>query len=91
MKSTMARRTYTSEEIEQIALIRDLLLSGEASQMREGAHMLRSETAGQVPCHPSALGRWEEGKRTPRPDVALRLAEIYGGFAELASRHSEAV
>jgi transcriptional regulator with XRE-family HTH domain len=82
-------KTFTSDEIEQIALVRALLRSREAEKIRGSAGILRSEAAGMVPCHPSAIARWENGERVPRSDVALRLAEVYGEFAALASTGSE--
>lgn len=79
-------RSLTSDELEQVALLRDLLRSGTAEQMRESAGILRSEVARCVPCHASAVARWEKAERVPRPDVALTLASLYGRFASLASR-----
>lgn len=83
-------RPFTIEEIKQIALVRDLFQSGDARKIRESGRVKRSEAAGRVPCHASAILRWEEGRRTPRPDVALRLAEVYGEFATMAASHKEA-
>lgn len=75
---------FSPEELERISDIRRLLMSGAAKRVRESAHIRRSEVSRCVPCHPSALMRWEEGQRTPRPEVALRLADAYGQLLAVA-------
>jgi DNA-binding XRE family transcriptional regulator len=77
--------TLTAAELERVSLIRSLLRSGGAADLREAAGISRTELAGRVGCHPSAIMRWEESHRVPRAGVSLRLADAYGELAGLAS------
>jgi DNA-binding XRE family transcriptional regulator len=75
-------------DIERIVTIRRVLRSGVAAEIREAAGASRAEVAASVDCHPITVAKWETGERTPRTEVALRLADVYGhlaGAAELFS------
>lgn len=66
----------TDEQRDQL-LIAALRYSraGLGRKIREQANMRQQEMARRVGVDPSALWRWENGKRRPRDDAAVRWAQ----------------
>jgi transcriptional regulator with XRE-family HTH domain len=50
--------------------------TGEARSIRESARVSRQTLADAIDVEAGTLARWERGERTPRPDSALRWAEV---------------
>lgn len=69
-------------ETEQIARVRELIATGAARRIREAARLSLAEMA--KPCHvtASAVWRWEQGKRMPRGEAALRYAALLDGLTK---------
>jgi DNA-binding transcriptional regulator YiaG len=67
----------------EIATAREMIRSGRAKLIREGAHVSRSEVASSIDVTESTVWRWEEGKRIPRGDVARRYGRLLRELAEV--------
>jgi transcriptional regulator with XRE-family HTH domain len=66
-----------TEEQRDMLLIAALRYSrdGYGRRIREQANMRQQDMAKRVGVDPSALWRWEHGKRRPRDDAAIRWAQ----------------
>lgn len=66
--------TDVSAHIEALAIaeIRETALAGRAQAIRERAHLSQLEVAAAIGASRSAVSSWEQGRRLPRGDVALR-------------------
>ena len=85
----LAMNTETTlEELEQIGTIRVLFHSGVAREMREQAGASQGETAAIAGVHFTTISKIETGTRSPRPELALKLAAIYSTYADVATRVS---
>lgn len=60
----------------ELALVRDLVLSGEARAIRINAHLSLAEIGSEVGASVSAVWRWENGERLPRGQAALRYGML---------------
>lgn len=61
----------------ELALIieaRDAARSGRAARLRRAAGVSQSELAAAVGVTPSAISRWESGRRYPRAEAAAAYA-----------------
>jgi transcriptional regulator with XRE-family HTH domain len=70
-------------EVEVVVALRTALGSGEARAVREAAGATQAQAARDIGVDAMTVSRWERGKRTPRPRVALRAAPVYARYAEL--------
>lgn len=68
----------TSEQLNQLSSVRRLAASGEARARRINRRIRLREMAAALDVQPSTLSRWENGRSTPRSDVALRWADLLG-------------
>ncbi|MET9413265.1 helix-turn-helix transcriptional regulator [Streptomyces klenkii] len=60
----------------QLAWVRAAAVSGTARQARTDARLTLSEIAELCEVDPSTVWRWEQGKRAPRGEAALRYARV---------------
>jgi transcriptional regulator with XRE-family HTH domain len=67
-------------ELELLARVRELAVSGEAKRLRITARLSQPEIAAACGTTPSAISRWESGRRTPRGEAARRYAAIILGL-----------
>ncbi|MGH9090201.1 MAG: helix-turn-helix transcriptional regulator [Acidimicrobiales bacterium] len=74
--------TLDALQIGEVSLVRGLLRSGEARQIRLAAGVSPAEVAKAAGVDPATIWRWEHGHRAPRTDAALRLAPVYRAAAE---------
>ena len=66
-------------------------LGGAGRRIREAANVRQQDMARRVGVDPSALWRWEHGKRRPRDDAAVRWAQqLMRLERELANAHAAA-
>jgi DNA-binding transcriptional regulator YiaG len=70
---------------EKLQAIRTRIISGEARQIREAAHLSQSELARSVGVDNTTLCRWESGERFPRGEAALRYAALLDRLAKAAA------
>jgi transcriptional regulator with XRE-family HTH domain len=69
----MTRPTSTTAKL---AWVRKMLADGTARQYRERANLSRSDLACELSVDESTYARWENAKRVPRRDIALRLGDL---------------
>ena len=67
----------TAEQVTDVVVVRDLLRTGAAAEIRTASRLTQAELAAVVGVHVSAVARWEQGTRLPRPATCLRLAAAY--------------
>lgn len=67
-------------ELEILIRGRELAASGEARRLREKAGLSLSEVGAACGATPSAVSRWETGKRRPQGPHARRYAEVVCGL-----------
>ncbi|MFI1183243.1 helix-turn-helix domain-containing protein [Streptomyces sp. NPDC020799] len=63
-------------DVLQLAWVRAAAMSGTARQARTDARLTLSEIANLCEVDPSTVWRWEQGKRAPRGEAALRYARV---------------
>ena len=63
-------------DVEKVTWVRRVARNGGARAIREGAGLSVSEVARELGCSPSAVSRWERGKRSPRGDAATEWAAL---------------
>jgi transcriptional regulator with XRE-family HTH domain len=68
--------------------VRRLATSGEAKAIREEAGLSIREVADAIDVSPSGLFRWENGKRTPRGEAAVRYAKFLERLASSEPRRA---
>jgi DNA-binding transcriptional regulator YiaG len=61
---------------ERLAKVRRLIASGQAKELRIAGGLSLSEAGAPVPADASTVWRWENGKRMPRGDAALRYLRV---------------
>lgn len=69
------------EELDAISGVRLMFASGMARELRVRARLGIRELAERAGVDPTALWRWEHGKRVPRSAAAMRLAPLYAALA----------
>jgi DNA-binding transcriptional regulator YiaG len=72
------------KDLELLTRVRELAASGEARRLRKAARLSQPEVAAACGTTPSAVSRWERGRRTPRGAAARRYAAIIVGLAKRA-------
>lgn len=72
------------DSLSSIAWARRALRTGVARSIREAAGVSGGEFAAGVGVTPSAVSRWERGKRTPRAAEAERVAHALRSLMEEA-------
>ena len=72
-------------DLERVAELRRLIVSGEAKALRLSAGISSSEVAGPCDVDASTVWRWEEGIRIPRGSTALRYAQVLAMLERVAS------
>lgn len=77
--------TTDIEQLVRISECRCKLRSGEARDIRIRAHVSLSEVARAAGISVPAAWRYENGARTPRPDEALRYAEVLDGLRRVVA------
>lgn len=75
--------TIGTQELVRISECRRKLRSGEARELRIRAHVGLSEVARAAGISRTAAYRYENGERTPRPDEAMRYAEVLDGLQKV--------
>jgi DNA-binding transcriptional regulator YiaG len=82
-RMTQLRHAHTISSMSTPATDLDLLLeardasrSGRGADIRERAGLTRSELARVVGVTPSAISRWESGRRRPTGTTALRYGRV---------------
>ncbi|WP_372411839.1 helix-turn-helix domain-containing protein [Streptomyces luteireticuli] len=68
-------------EINSLSRVRASAFSGQARQTRLSAHLSLSELAKVCGVDASTVWRWEQGKRVPRGEPALRYARVLDTLA----------
>lgn len=64
--------------IRRVSEVRRMLASGQARTKRKSLHLSIREVARAVGMDPGTVSRWEAGRNRPRPDAALKLADLLG-------------
>ncbi|GHC37874.1 helix-turn-helix transcriptional regulator [Streptomyces mobaraensis] len=77
-------------DVLQLVWVRDAAMSGSARQARTEARLTLSEIAELCEVDPSTVWRWEQGKRAPRGEAALRYARVLRALAYRDSREPAA-
>lgn len=75
----------TSDDLDQLVTMRQLVRTGDARQLRQGAGLSRRELAASVGVTVSTLTKWELGQRVPNGDAALRYARVLGRLQATAA------
>lgn len=73
----------------QLVQLRAAISRGETRQLREAARLSISELAAACGVDQSTLWRWEQGKRLPRGEHAVRYADLLDSLREQASAPTE--
>lgn len=60
----------------RLVQLRAAISSGETRQVRVAARLSISEMAAACGVDQSTLWRWEQGKRLPRGELAIRYADV---------------
>lgn len=66
------------------------LIRSRAREIRERSGLTCGDVARSLGCHPSAVPRWEDGRRVPRPNLAKEYADLLRQLEEEASCHTNA-
>lgn len=72
-------------QILRLADVRAALASGEAQRLREAAQLSIGEVARACGVDQSTVWRWEQGKRLPRGQTAIRYADVIDSLRKQAS------
>ena len=72
-------------QILRLADVRAALASGEAQRLREAAQLSIGEVARACGVDQSTVWRWEQGKRLPRGETAIRYADVIDSLRKQAS------
>ncbi len=67
----------------EIARIRELVRTGRAREIREGAHVSRAEVAADLGVHETTIQKWEAGLREPSGRLALRFGRLLRELGEV--------
>jgi DNA-binding transcriptional regulator YiaG len=81
MKS-MYHRDMSSDSVSDLLELHDLIASGRARKLREGADLSATAMARDLDVNPSQVIRWERGERYPRGANARRYARMLRRLAE---------
>lgn len=71
-------------QILRLADVRAALASGEAQRLREAAQLSIGEVARACGVDQSTVWRWEQGKRLPRGQTAIRYADVIDSLRKQA-------
>lgn len=72
-------------QILRLADVRAALASGEAQRLREAAQLSIGEVARACGVDQSTVWRWEQGKRLPRGQTAIRYGDVIDSLRKQAS------
>lgn len=72
----MTGMTKRNIDVRRIAKARNLVRSGAAQSIREGADVSLAEMAGAVEVNVTTVWRWEKHQMMPRADAALRYLRV---------------
>lgn len=72
-------------QILRLADVRAALASGEAQRLREAAQLSIGEVARACGVDQSTVWRWEQGKRIPRGQTAIRYGNVINSLRKQAS------
>lgn len=75
-------RGVTEAQLMRLKKLREQTVSGEAKRLREDARLTQPELAAALGVPPSTISLWENGKRAPRGEKALRYAELLDKISE---------
>lgn len=76
-------------QILRLADVRAALASGEAQRLREAAQLSIGEVARACGVDQSTVWRWEQGKRLPRGQPAIRYADVIDSLRKQSSSTDE--
>lgn len=80
----------TARELLLLARVRRLAKVGEAKLLREQAGLSLHEIASAVDVSVTCIWRWENGRRSPQGDAALRYGALLDQLAPLTAGQSVA-
>ncbi|MFI7130188.1 helix-turn-helix transcriptional regulator [Nonomuraea sp. NPDC050153] len=64
------------QDLNRLAWVRSVAVSGQARKIREDAHLTQDELANVITVSRPTICLWESGKRVPRGAAALRYASV---------------
>lgn len=72
-------------ELQELAWVRQALLSGKARRIREASRLTTGEAAAAIQVTAVTVWRWENGHRVPRRDAALRYGQLLRTLSDVPS------
>ncbi len=80
----------TFHEVDESAVMRarilESLVSGKARLIRRRSGISQADVAKSLGASRSAVASWEQGRRRPRGEVALRYAGLLAGLVDVFDR-----